>query len=432
MQRLSALKRKEQRSRPRWARFLAVGAAAGLFALALPFAVKVAGIGIWPSVADIKGTAWVVMDCQTGKVLVEHQADLPVFPASTTKIMTAILALESGDLDRIVTVSPEAVNLPAGSSKVGYLAGEEVNLRDVLYGMMLPSGNDAANIVAESIAGSQEDFVERMNVKAAILGMTGSHFMNPSGLQDAEHVVTARDMARLAAYAMKNQKFRELVATRYYSLPPTNLHPYFGWAILANTNRLLQYGDTFLKSDYLASITGIKTGSTNNAGNNLIASAISVSGHELVSALMGVPFNLPDTNIYVYSRTLLEEAAKAGGSPSETTTSVPTTTLTSATSTETTSATSTATTSQATTQASLSPTAATATTAGSKATTGQQTTGPDDPTQEDLAALQKELIGWRSLSVVLLIVVLALLMFAWLYFNNLRRRRQRIRPRRIR
>ena len=166
-----------------------------------------ADTGRWPDLDEIEGKAWIVMDSQTGEVLIAANADQAVFPASTTKIMTAVLVLEADRLDQIVAVSPTAIALPSGSSKIGLIAGEEMRIRDLLAGLMLGSGNDAANVLAEALAGSNEAFAGLMNAKATELGMNGSHFCNPSGLHDPAHVVTARDMAILAAYAMKTSFF---------------------------------------------------------------------------------------------------------------------------------------------------------------------------------------------------------------------------------
>jgi len=268
-----------------------------------------AATGRWPDLNEVEGKAWIVIDSQTGEVLIAANADQAVFPASTTKIMTAVLVLEADRLDQIVAASPTAVDLPYGSSKIGLIAGEEMRIRDLLAGLMLGSGNDAANVLAEALAGSVEAFAKLMNAKGAELGMTGSHFCNPSGLHDPEHVVTARDMAILAAYAMKNQQFRDLVSTLTYALPATNMHPYPGWSLLNNTNRFLQFGPTLFSTARLDHYEGIKTGSTDAAGNNLVAAAVTRSGRELISVLCGVPLKSKIGNPFIYTRTLLEAAA---------------------------------------------------------------------------------------------------------------------------
>ncbi len=271
--------------------------------------VSAAG-GRWPAISELEGKAWVVYDCQTGQTVLEQSGDAALYPASTTKILTAVLVLESMPLDQVITVSATAVKLPSGSSKAGFQAGEQVLVRDALAGMMLASGNDAANALAEAYAGSQEAFAAIMNQKAVQIGLVNSHFCNPSGLHDDAHVATARDMAVLTAYALKNNRFRELVGTIAYSMPATNKHPYPGWGLFINTNRFLQFGTTALQSEWLDHYEGIKTGSTDAAGNNLVAAAVTKSGHELVSVILGVPLNSKTGNPFIYSRTLLETAAR--------------------------------------------------------------------------------------------------------------------------
>lgn len=367
--------------------------------------------GKWPTLNEIEGKAWLVLDSLTNETLIENNADLAVYPASTTKIMTAILALETGGLDRTVTVSEEAVNLVAGSSKVGFLAGEEVNLNDVLYGLMIPSGNDAANILAEALAGSQEKFVAMMNEKAKSLGMSSSNFCNPSGLHDDAHVMTARDMAKLAAYAMKNQSFREIVSTISYSMAATNKHPYRGWALFNNTNRFLQFGDTALKSDLIASYSGIKTGSNNMAGNNLVSAAMTKSGHELICVLFGVSPSDISGNVFNYSRTLLELAA-AKIEP-VTTTSASTQESSLPTETETTAATSV-------------PTSEPSTTTEITPTTSQPADNTETGTILDFLTENP----WRTASLFLILVMLILVILFWQYLHYLKQRRKRQKPRR--
>lgn len=271
-----------------------------------------------PPIEDIRADAWYVYDRSSGKMIFEKNPDTVLFPASTTKIMTAVLAIESGDMDRMVTVSTSAVNLTAASSKVGFVAGEVVVMRDVIAGLMVASGNDSANIIAETLAGSNAAFAVMMNAKARKLGMTNSNFCNPSGLQDYSHVVTARDMATLTDYALDIPEFRELVSLRTYAMPSTNKHPYLGWGLFTNTNRLLVYGDSAFRSDYIRRYIGVKTGSTDVAGNNLVSAAITAEGHELICVLLGVPSGIYSCTTFNYSRTLLVEAAKQTSSqPSE-------------------------------------------------------------------------------------------------------------------
>lgn len=266
--------------------------------------------GQWPLIEDVKATAWIVYDRETNRVILEKEADKVLFPASTTKIMTAVLAVESGDMERKLTASSSAVNLTSGSSKVGFVAGEEVVMRDVIAGMMVASGNDAANMIAECLAGSNEAFAVQMNKKAREIGMKDSFFCNPSGLQDYSHVVTIRDMAILTDYALAIPEFRELVSLKTYAMPSTNKHPYVGWGMFTNTNKFLIYGDTAFHSEYIEKYIGVKTGSTDVAGNNLVSAAITTEGHELICVLYGVPSAGFPCTTFNYSRTLLVEAAK--------------------------------------------------------------------------------------------------------------------------
>lgn len=269
-----------------------------------------------PGNDDIKAISWLVINAADGQVIVEHNADGTIFPASTIKLLTAVLLLEADLLDQEVIVSPAAVNLPQGSSKVGLIAGETVHMRDVLAALILASGNDAANVIAENLDGSLEEFADRMNLKAKQLGMDNSNFTNPSGLHQPEQVTTARDMGYLARYALQYDEIRYLAGQDKYVMPPTDLHPYPGWAMIYNTNRLVTFGDDVMASEYFTSYLGLKTGSTPFAGSNLIAAARTHDGSELISLIFGVPADDQTGNVFIYSRALLEQAARLiGASP---------------------------------------------------------------------------------------------------------------------
>jgi len=210
--------------------------------------------------------------------------DLKIMPASTTKIMTCILALEHcPDLNVIVSVPDNAVKLKSTNTLMGLKRGEQLPLIDLLYGMMLPSGNDAAIAVATHVSGSVAEFAELMNAKAQELGMTNSHFMNASGVYNGQHYSTAADMGKLAAYAMKNEMFRKIVSTAEYDVPAndvrtTALH-------LVNTNRLVS--DPKNSEFYYEYAIGCKTGSTEKGGKCLVAAA-EKNGITLIALFMGV------------------------------------------------------------------------------------------------------------------------------------------------
>lgn len=202
----------------------------------------------------------------------ERNADQKRYPASTTKIMTCILALEMCEPDEPVKIGKQATKLSEKNSKMGLKAGEVYPMIDLLYGLMLPSGNDAAIAIAEHIGGSVAGFADLMNEKAAEIGMEHSHFTNPHGLHNDEHYSTARDMAILAAYAMQNDTFSEIVSAIEYTAHSTD-----GRAItIKSSNRLLRDATAYSYTPYSClyeHAIGIKTGDTHLAGKCLVAAA---------------------------------------------------------------------------------------------------------------------------------------------------------------
>jgi D-alanyl-D-alanine carboxypeptidase (penicillin-binding protein 5/6) len=185
--------------------------------------------------------------------------------ASTTKIMTALLVLERSALDELVVVSPNAL---VGESNMGLVAGEQLSVEDLLWGLLLNSANDAAVALAEHVAGSEAAFVELMNQRAAELGLTGTQFANVHGLDAPNHASTARDLWRLAEVAMQSPVFRQMVATQSYTAAG---HP------LWNRNELLAI---------YPGADGIKTGTTDLAGQCLVAS-VTRDGHRAVAVILG-------------------------------------------------------------------------------------------------------------------------------------------------
>lgn len=219
------------------------------------------------SAESIAAEAAILIDADTGVVLFEKNADRAMYPASTTKIMTCLLALEYGHLEDIVTIPKEAANVPADSSLMPVRTGEEMMFIDLLYGLMIHSGNDSANAIAVLVGGSVPSFVDMMNAKAASLGMTGTHFANPHGYHADDHYTTARDMAILAQEAMKNEEFRKIVGTPAYIIEPTN----------KRSERLKMVNSNLMIIDsteyYYEGMTGIKTGFTGSAGQTFVFSA---------------------------------------------------------------------------------------------------------------------------------------------------------------
>lgn len=214
---------------------------------------------------DIDAGAAAVMDMDTGRLLFgkNHHMRRPM--ASTTKIMTAILAIERCGLEEVVTVSKRATRI--GGSGMNLKEGEKCTVRELLYGLLLPSGNDAAIALAEHIAGSVEDFAEIMNQKAWQIGARNTQFKNPHGLDADGHYTTAYDMAVIACYALRNTLFSEIVSTKQVTIGNRQLY---------NTNEML---GSYPGAD------GVKTGYTGKAGRCLVTSATR-DGRRLVSVVL--------------------------------------------------------------------------------------------------------------------------------------------------
>lgn len=219
--------------------------------------------------------------------LYAKNADVRCYPASTTKILTCIICLETGNLEDWVKVSDRAVKLGKSSSRMGLVAGESFRLMDLLYGLMLPSGNDAAIALGEHIGGSVEGFADMMNAKAQEIGMASSHFVNPHGLHDAEHYTTARDMAILTAYALENELFCEIVKTPSYTCESQD-----GRSVrLKQSNRLLRdrsAADYTPISCLYPYCIGVKTGETGASGKCLVAAA-KQNDTTYIAVLLGGP-----------------------------------------------------------------------------------------------------------------------------------------------
>ncbi|MDY5612372.1 D-alanyl-D-alanine carboxypeptidase family protein [Dysosmobacter sp.] len=209
--------------------------------------------------------AAILVDADSGRVLYEQNADAKMLIASTTKIMTALVAIREGELSDVVTVKREAT-LTEGSSM--YLKeGEQLTLETLLYGLMLCSGNDAAVAIAEHVGGSQAGFVRLMNETARELGMAHTSFANPNGLDAETHYSTARDMAVLACAAMENETFARIVSTRTVTI---------GGRTMTNHNKLLSWSEGCI---------GLKTGYTKAAGRTLV-SCMEKNGQRLVAVTL--------------------------------------------------------------------------------------------------------------------------------------------------
>ncbi len=193
--------------------------------LALPLCAAPVRAAQLTDISQVVSDAWLVMDAQTGQLLAARNPDKTKYPASITKILTLALTLQYGDLDDRITVSQEAAQVDAGSTHIALQPGEVITVRDAAMATLLASANDAANCLAEYISGSNAAFADLMNQTVQSIGCTGTHFTNPSGLPDDDHYTTARDMARITAWALQVEGFRELFAADFYTMPATNLQP---------------------------------------------------------------------------------------------------------------------------------------------------------------------------------------------------------------
>ena len=218
---------------------------------------------VWPEAPEIYSGSALVIDTVTGATLFSQNEDEVIYPASTTKLLTALLALEYCSLDEIVTFSETAVDLESGASSIDAVAGEEMTLEDALYGLLLPSGNDCANAIAEHVAGSIDAFVELMNEKAEELGCTNSHFVNPNGLHDSDHYTTASDMYLIAKEAFSNSTIKEIISCASYTIDATNMSDE---RTFTNSNYLIQTDSSY----YNSTVIGGKTGYTSSAGRALV------------------------------------------------------------------------------------------------------------------------------------------------------------------
>ncbi|MCB1149694.1 MAG: D-alanyl-D-alanine carboxypeptidase, partial [Chlamydiia bacterium] len=248
---------------------------------------------------DVRAEAALLINADTGAILYEKNADLPLYPASITKIATALYTLEkaSEKLSETVTISSNAIAsisskareksnytvsphwIEVGGSHIGLKAGEEVTLETLLYGLMLSSGNDAANALAEYVGeGSMNRFIEEMNAYLRSLGCTQTNFLSAHGHHHPDHITCARDMAIMARVGLKNPHFRKIVSTVTYKRPDTNKQKA---TTLVQTNKLLRKSSPY----YYERAIGVKTGHGSEAKDALVAAA-EWKGRTLIAVLM--------------------------------------------------------------------------------------------------------------------------------------------------
>lgn len=230
---------------------------------------------------DIVSKAGLVVDAETMTVLYDKNADRQAYPASTTKIMTCLLALENSSLTDMVTIPDEVSSLPLDSSKVPVKPGEVMTMGDLLHGLMMVSGNDAAIAIAHHVAGSTDAFVELMNARAAELGCTKTHFTNPHGYHDEDHYSTAYDLALIAREALKSRDFREIVSCARYVMGATALREK---KALATQNPMFVASSKY----YYPDLIGVKTGTHSKAGHCFVGAAVK-DGVTLISVTLRAP-----------------------------------------------------------------------------------------------------------------------------------------------
>lgn len=251
-----------------------------LFILLQMGRVNVDASEYWPEGPETQAPSIIVTEISTGTVLFEKNSQEMNFPASITKIMTALIVLENAELNEIVTFSDASIDETEGSS-IARDYGEQMTVEQCLYGLMLASANECAYALAEHVAGTMPKFVEMMNKKAAELGCKNTHFVNPHGLHDENHYTSAYDMALIARAAYENESFRFITGTSRYTIPPTNKHE--EQTDLQNHNEMLY---PFKSTKYVyENCTGGKTGHTDAANSTLVTFA-EKDGMSLVCVVM--------------------------------------------------------------------------------------------------------------------------------------------------
>ncbi|MBN1624049.1 MAG: D-alanyl-D-alanine carboxypeptidase [Clostridia bacterium] len=226
---------------------------------------------------------YIVIDKTTGMILLEQNSHERIFPASTTKVLTAYTALQNAGITSVFTASPVASGpMETGAVRLGLLEGEQMQLYDMLHALMLKSANDVAVAIAENISGSVEEFCILMNETALEAGALDTNFTNPNGLHDDNHYTTVYDLAMITLRAMDNFTFETIVARQEFTLSATNLHDEF--PTLRNSNPILGANDGY---DYI--VTGVKTGYTSKAKFTLVSSARDYSGRDVICVVANIP-----------------------------------------------------------------------------------------------------------------------------------------------
>lgn len=249
----------------------------------------------WPVAPEVISGSVMMVEVNTGAVLYTKDEDVQRYPASTTKILTCLIALENCSFTETVRFSANAVDLEEGATSIDAVEGEEMSMKDCLYGLMLPSGNDCAIAIAEHIAGSVEAFAEIMNARAAEIGCESSNFVNPEGLFHRDHYTTASDLCKIARVAFNNSAFVEIVSHVTYTIPETNKSEP---RLIENTNYMIDPTSSY----YYENIVGGKTGYLYESGRCLVTLA-KKNGLTVVTVVM---FCSNYTGVFIDTEELLD------------------------------------------------------------------------------------------------------------------------------
>lgn len=246
---------------------------------------------------NITAQSAILIDNRTNKILYDKNKDKKMYPASTTKIVTAILTLDHAELNEVVTASYDAImSIPNGYSTVDIQIGEQFTVEQLLELLLVHSANDAANVLAEYVGGSVDSFVSMMNTKVNELGLTNTNFTNTYGKHDDNHYTTAYDLAKLMQYCIKNDTFRRISSMASCAIPATNNH---NERLYSSTNELIIPTGKYYYSYLIAG----KTGFTTQAGNCLVSASYN-DNLELTAVVLGCPINTD--NRFTDSRALYE------------------------------------------------------------------------------------------------------------------------------
>lgn len=254
---------------------------------------------------EIFGQTGVVINAKTGQVIFDKDKDKKMYPASTTKILTCILALENSNMsDRVIVDEKTPFEVDGGH--IALEPGEDLSMEQMIEALMLNSANDAAMVIGRHLGGNLENFSKMMNDKAKQIGANNTHYTNPSGLPDPNHITTAHDLAKMAQYGLRNGAFRYFVTKVEGHIPPTNIKN--EERFLLNSNKML-YCDKIINVDGIETpikyegITGVKTGYTDEAQNCLVSSALR-NDREYISVVLHSNLD----HIYIDSHKLLDYA----------------------------------------------------------------------------------------------------------------------------